>query len=53
LFLSSFVRLGVGQLPWLIVTAAVGVVCAYLFRFLLIPDKPESVLRRSVAAFGL
>jgi uncharacterized membrane protein YccC len=53
LFLSSFVQFEVGQLPWLIVSAAVGVLCAYLFRFFLIPDRPESVLRWSMAAFDI
>ncbi len=54
LFLSAFVQFGVRQLPWIIVAAAVGVACAYLFRFLLIQeDRPESVLRRSMAALDL
>lgn len=51
LFISSFVRFGVGQLPGLIVAAAVGVLCAYAFRFFLIPDRPRSVLRTSITAF--
>ena len=53
LFLSFFVRYGVGQLPWILISAAVGILCAYAFRFFLLPDRPQSVLRWSMAAFGI
>lgn len=51
LFISSFVRFEVEQLPGLIFAAAVGTLSAYAFRFFLIPDRPHSVLRMSLASF--
>jgi uncharacterized membrane protein YccC len=53
LFLSSFVGYGVGLLPWVLLSAAIGILCAYAFRFFLLPDRPEGALRRGVAPFDI
>ena len=50
-FFSAVLKFKLGQLPWLYAATAIGVASAYLFRFVLLPDRLERTLRRSVRAF--
>lgn len=50
-FFSSILGFKLAQLPWLFAASAIGVACAYLFRFVLLPDRPGRILRRSVSTF--
>ena len=45
------ISFGVAQLPWVVIALAIGVACVYLFRFVILRERPERVLRRITAAF--
>ncbi len=50
-FFSQFLGAQVSALPWLVITAAIGVGAALLVRGFLLTDKPERTLERLVRAF--
>lgn len=50
-FFALFLRVSVTLLPWLLVALAVTALCAYFFRFVLVPDHPERAFANGVAAF--
>ena len=50
-FFSQFLGAQVSALPWLVITAAVGVGSALLVRGYLLVDKPEQTLERLLRAF--
>lgn len=50
-FFALFLRAKPAQLPWLELAALVGTAMAAVVRFLLLPDRPRSDLRRMLRAF--
>jgi hypothetical protein len=50
-FFALFLRVSAGLLPWLLAALAVTALCAYFFRFVLFPDRPERAFLNGVAAF--
>jgi uncharacterized membrane protein YccC len=50
-YFASLVHAQFGQLPWLTVAVAVATGYAFLFRFAILPDRPEGIFRRSMRAF--
>ncbi|MEU2600514.1 FUSC family protein [Streptomyces hirsutus] len=51
-YFALLLRLPLSLMPWLTVSAVVGVIWAYLARFVLIPERPAQVLRRGLVAFS-
>ncbi|WP_083341607.1 FUSC family protein [Mycobacterium talmoniae] len=49
-FFTLFFRAGTAELPWLIVAVAVGTLCSFVMSSYVLPDRPERVLRRTVAS---
>jgi uncharacterized membrane protein YccC len=49
-FFSLYLRAQFSELPWLIGATVVGTLCSYLWSALIMPDRPESVLRENIRA---
>jgi hypothetical protein len=49
-FFSLYLRAQLSELPWLIGAIVVGTLCTYLWSAVLMPDRPESVLRANIRA---
>jgi uncharacterized membrane protein YccC len=47
-FFSLYLRANAAELPWLIGAVVVGAVCSFVWSAYLLPDRPESVLRRTI-----
>jgi uncharacterized membrane protein YccC len=47
-FFSLYLHAKFAELPWLIGSTIVGTLCSYLWSALILPDRPESVLRESI-----
>ncbi|HEX7063596.1 MAG TPA: FUSC family protein [Bacillales bacterium] len=52
-YISSLLKVGFSQLPWLYVSIAMGVAYAFLFNFYIFRDQPGKVLKRSLRAFHI
>jgi uncharacterized membrane protein YccC len=50
-FFSLFLRATFAQLPWLLFALAVTTACAYVLRFVLLPDNPKAAFRNGLSAF--
>jgi uncharacterized membrane protein YccC len=49
-FFTLYLRAKFSELPWLIGSTLVGTFCSYLWSALIMPDRPESVLRENIRA---
>jgi uncharacterized membrane protein YccC len=47
-FFSLYLQAKFAELPWLIGSTIVGTLCSYLWSAVILPDRPESVLRESI-----
>jgi uncharacterized membrane protein YccC len=47
-FFSLYLQAKFAELPWLIGATIVGTLCSYLWSALILPDRPESVLRGNI-----
>jgi uncharacterized membrane protein YccC len=47
-FFSLYLRAKAAELPWLIGAVLVGALCSFVWSAYLLPDRPESVLRRTI-----
>lgn len=50
-FFSLFLRATFSQLPWLLFALGVTMICTYVVRFFVLPDRPEQAFRNGLAAF--
>jgi uncharacterized membrane protein YgaE (UPF0421/DUF939 family) len=49
-FFTLYLRAKVSELPWLIGAVLVGTMCTFVMTVFVLPDRPESVLRRTIRA---
>ncbi len=49
-FFTLYLRAKASELPWLIGAVLVGTMCTFVMTAFVLPDKPESVLRRTIRA---
>lgn len=49
-FFTLYLHAKAHELPWLIGAVLVGTLCSFVWSFYLMPDRPESVLRRTIRA---
>lgn len=49
-FFTLYLRARISELPWMIGAVAVGTVCTYVMTALVLPDRPDSVLRDTIRA---
>jgi len=47
-FFSLYLRATFSELPWLIGATVIGTLCSFVWATLLMPDRPESVLRENI-----
>jgi uncharacterized membrane protein YccC len=47
-FFTLYLRAKAAELPWMIGAVLVGAVCSFVWSVYLMPDRPESVLRRTI-----
>ena len=47
-FFSLYLRAQLSELPWLIGATLIGTLCSFVWATLLMPDRPESVLRANI-----
>jgi uncharacterized membrane protein YgaE (UPF0421/DUF939 family) len=47
-FFTLYLRAKLGELPWLILAVLIGTVCSFVMTTIVVPDKPEGVLRATV-----
>lgn len=50
-FFALFLRVTVSQLPWMVLAILLGTACSYLMRFVILPERPEATLERTLRAF--
>jgi len=49
-FFTLYLRAKTAELPWLISAVLVGTMCSFVMSAYVLPDRPESVLRRTIRA---
>jgi uncharacterized membrane protein YgaE (UPF0421/DUF939 family) len=49
-FFTLYLRAQIAELPWLIGAVLVGTICTFVMTVFVLPDKPESMLRRTIRA---
>ncbi|MGG1574844.1 FUSC family protein [Fictibacillus sp. NRS-1165] len=52
-YFATLLKVDFTQVPWLFASILTGILFAYFYNFILIHDKPEEVLKRSMASFHL
>ncbi|MCK6255634.1 FUSC family protein [Fictibacillus sp. KIGAM418] len=52
-YFATLLKVTFAQVPWLFASIATGILFAYFYNFILIKDKPEEVLKRSMGSFHI
>lgn len=52
-YFVTLLKVSFAQIPWLLLSIAIGVLFAYFYNFILIKDKPEETLKRAMRSFHL
>ncbi|MDN4075131.1 FUSC family protein [Fictibacillus terranigra] len=52
-YFATLLKVDFTQVPWLFASILTGILFAYFYNFILIHDKPEEVLKRSMASFHI